>query len=323
MLKDNKNINLALVAQHQINDVTSWNFSFFGLRANNIIELLRTYPTINSVSLVGCYTARSDKLAIEKQMIDNFTPVKLKNADMVLINTDSMQREIDYAALLSQLSTKKSPCNNAFVLMQINDDYETKYQLVFIEKNVIDNTITAKQHMLSDKELKELQNLLNKGQAFKFSKMSDTIIITHGGSRKAFLPEYSHQPLHEVITSFDSKEKYPFLANVTIDYDEAMACLQDSDLKFLARAIKNDPTLTRTIILKGYPNPVHPSLAEKKLLVTRTHALKRSAVSMSFFGGQDNVNRVKIKREYQENLRVMQNKKMDGDTMVRSIKVVV
>lgn len=209
-------------------------------------------------------------------------------------------------------------------MVKIPGDLKPKYQLISIDQNIENGSITATPYFIHLKDIISLQDLMNKSKPFNFSPEINKLSVIYGGPKRAFLKRQHIDMLVNLSSSFKDKDKniYPFLSNMTITSDEASRCLRNSSLKFLVDAISSC-SLERRVTVKGYPKSVHADISRRKLVVTRTHAYCSDYKKLGFFRNTDSINSKKVRKKYLNNKSAMKTGNLEGDTMVRSIKVVI
>lgn len=319
-LKGKQPVNLVLLGHANATAET-----IAGTNMTEVAQCLELCSNIERVTLLGCNTAKSQKLEEEKADIRYFAQTE-KNPKYGIILLSKPFNPSDYKMLLT-----KNDLDAAFIVTKSDSMGKASYQLIHIEEDPKKGTLIEQKIPLTEDGLKQLQNTFRRGKELPFPKNNDPIYMR--GGTTDFLDRSELAKTFEVMegaSRFDkrhpkfktSKENFPFLRNVTIDESEA-GKLEESLLKKLFVAVKQNLNIKQNITAKGYTKALHVDTKERRMHVTETHLYPSSYKFSTFYKNQDNINRKKLADERKATVEEMRKSNVQGATTVKSIKLTI
>lgn len=318
-LEKNQAQNINLVLLDHANEKSE---KIAAMDAKSVSNLLSQHPIIDRITLLGCNTAKSEKLDTEIEMIRRFSH---SNHTAGLILMSSIPAKEQFSTLL-----KFANLDEVYVLINPLHGKE-HHQLLHLSKDgenlINDNMIT-----LDNDAIKNLQNTFIRGKKFSFPKSENEKKIMRDSEHTLSLKE--QEKILETFfktEKFDrehpeykqDKKKYPYLSSVTIDKQEENK-LKESLLKKMSAVIRNNPEITWDIEIKGYTKSVHADLIKNRLQGSRSYLYTsqyKKSKSTFFHSKKENIERKKLAEERNILNKELEKKNESGDTTVKAIKV--
>lgn len=266
-----------------------------GINPEEIAQILTDHVNINRVTLLGCNTAAAERTNHEKNMIEKYNKNQTDNKSGFII-TNNKPEEKDFPSLFEKINNHSNPTTANILFIYTPPNNITK-----LVKDPQNNDITETDFPLRDDQIKNFKLIVgNKHGELPSPTKNIPMIIYHGGKSASLLPAASTFDLLELLTdspyrfdrnhpSFSStKSIYPFLSAIDLDSNEEDK-ITTSFLKYVIKAIKSTPKISRDIIVKGYPAAVlvdtltHQFIVSKESIYTKDY----NRVGLGFFSREN------------------------------------
>lgn len=308
-----------------------------GLEVSDITEFIRKY-NIQKVSLLGCKTAQSKPLTEEESMISAHQ-IKAKQNYAGVILTKNTPTTENCRHFLSKLKKDFENEEGGTVYILVRDkDKNSQPKLIKFGHNGDEQ----QEFTLSSEQLRKLGKLIgnNKNEIPIPSKNADPLYYRWGqnsleldkvldiedilASRSRFSRK---NPNYKTTT----KQTYPFLAGIKIDYQQEKAKLNKSFLTKLASEIDADSDIHHDVTIKGYNKLIHVDKVKGKLRYSNESLYKKDYDSGFFKTNNDIIAHDKIKKDRNKQLEKLRGGKgketekneSSNESNVKSITVVI
>ncbi|VEB34520.1 Uncharacterised protein [Legionella sainthelensi] len=239
------------------------------MKAEDFCNLAVKQPHIKEFTLLGCNTVQTEISDKEKEMHQQFKEKrkeKLADPCGFVLTTKSFPNHLtpEGANEINKLLNKQVGLNSSYVLAKTGTGDNERYTLSYVKKE--NGTLSVETWPMDATQLKELASLAKGGKAFQFPSGQATTSVLHSKQRpltpKSMLKIINtaddvHLKFEKTHPEYkDQKKIYPFLTSVMLNENEETK-LQDSFMKKLVTAIKDDVRITRSINIGAFPNPLY------------------------------------------------------------------
>lgn len=319
-LNENKanEINFVLLDHATANAETMAGFS-----VSNITHLLKENKNINRVTLMGCSTAKSDRLDKESDLAKNLVASKqTAHQPCGFILIANMPDEKEYNKLLKSLKL-----DAACILIKMHVEGNDQYELIYINRNG-ENKINTQEFNLDLERVNKLKNNVVKGKRFNFPKKGNVILRNN----QKPIEEAELNLIFKICTPFDEfskknpsykqvKAKYPFLSSVTIN-DTDIPKLKTSLFQKLVSAIQRDIDISQDILVKGYTKSLYVDTRGQARHTSDSYLYPYENYRHSlFYTNKESIVRSKLDKNRQQLIKKMGTEKESDETDFKSIKI--
>lgn len=266
-MKKNPSINLVLLAHDPYFDGER---KIGGLYQKEIVELLKSYPNINRITLLTCNSAKSSVLEAEKiinqRLVDRTSKVSLPSCGLVLMS--STPDDVKCNALLKEMN-----CDHAFIWVKEAEEHS----LIYLKnENGITNRFQLK---LSDDQVGKLhKTLYPNGKKIPFPNPKENTsdrYLRRDGKGARLMDKNEFGAFHKIFFASQkyskknpeyktNKQFYCFFNNIKIDESEYPK-LKESLLKSIIDMVKA-AKLDRSVFVKGYNYVLHVDTIDRRFI---------------------------------------------------------
>ncbi|WP_193392683.1 DUF4116 domain-containing protein, partial [Legionella santicrucis] len=243
--------------------------SMANMKVEDFCNLAVEQSNLKEFTLLGCNTVQAEISNKEKEMHQQFKEKrkeKLAKPCGFVLTTKPFPNHLTPEGVneINKLLTKQVGLNSSYLLAKTGAGDNERYTLSYVKKE--NETLSVEVWPIDTAQLKELATLAKGGKAFQFPSGQATTSVLHSIQRpltpKNMLKIINtaddvHLKFEKTHPEYkDQKKIYPFLTSVTLKENEE-AKLQDSFMKKLVGAIKDDVRITRSINIGAFPNPLY------------------------------------------------------------------
>jgi hypothetical protein len=284
-----------------------------------MVELLKGFPSIHKITLLGCRTVQASRLNAEIDMVKNY---KISGIDQRSKNGLVLVRKIPNAEVSIGL-LRSMRVDKAFVV--VGESSEVNGISVFYIENTLNNELRFSRVDITLGSFAYVQQQLKSGKAFTFPKSENEKFILRDyqhplTGNELELLERARDGMDEFTVhhpNFEFNESiYPFLTSVTTDMREYHK-LEPSLMPKGVSAINQSDEIKREITVEAYPKAIFPDMKNKCMLASRLDIYSRAP--HTFF-----TNRIDYRllgQDRRKSIKAMDEQKLQGETDLRSIEM--
>ncbi len=311
------------------------------LKVSDIIEVVADNTNINTVTLLGCNSAKSLPLEEEKVLDKNYRE-QLASTERNVYSGVALMSDFPEAEmqkdLFKKMATDEQGKTTNTIYVIVTNKTNAKTNVVTLQRDAANNQITSTNQELNDESFAKLSKLIGNTSG-KLPPTTKRMPVNYyrGGKATSFLSPAESEQLTEILHSNEQryskqhpkykqdKKAFPFMTGISIDESEEDK-LQSSLLQKVTAAIRDDYRIQQEVDVKGYTKAIHVDTKERQMKVFRTHLYDKDykgLPSQNFFTDKlDNINRKKLAEERKIELdKMTSNNKTESSAKSITVRI--